>query len=241
MKRDNWIVFAPFYLLVVIVFLGIAQMGSNTVTTISQLRPIERKHHIVIDAGHGGIDGGATSCTGVLESNINLEIALRLEDMLHLMGYDTVMIRRTDESIYTQGNTIASQKVSDLKERVRIINETPGAILVSLHQNTFQDSKYRGAQVFYGNEEQSRKLAQVMQENIITHLNRNSQRKSKAAKGVYLMEHITCPGILIECGFLTNPEEEALLRDPVYQRKLCAVVGGSLSAYLQALDGRTND
>ena len=241
MKRDNWIVFAPFYLLVVIVFLGIAQMGSNTVTTISQLRPIERKHHIVIDAGHGGIDGGATSCTGVLESNINLEIALRLEDMLHLMGYDTVMIRRTDESIYTQGNTIASQKVSDLKERVRIINETPGAILVSLHQNTFQDSKYRGAQVFYGNEEQSRKLAQVMQENIITHLNRNSQRKSKAAKGVYLMEHITCPGILIECGFLTNPEEEALLRDQVYQRKLCAVVGGSLSAYLQALDGRTND
>ena len=234
MKRDNWIVFAPFYLLVVIVFLGIAQMGSNTVTTINQQRPVERDHHIVIDAGHGGIDGGATSCTGVLESHINLEIALRLEDMMHLLGYDTVMIRRTDESIYTHGNTIASQKVSDLKERVRIINETPNAILISLHQNTFQDSKYRGAQVFYGNEEKSRKLAQVMQENIIAHLNRNSQRKSKPAKGVYLMDHISCPGVLIECGFLTNPEEEALLRDPVYQRKLCGVIGGTLSAYLAA-------
>lgn len=234
MKRDNWIVFVPFYLLVVIVFLGIAQMGSNTVTTIKQQQPVERKHHIVIDAGHGGIDGGATSCTGVLESHINLEIALRLEDMLHLLGYDTVMIRRTDESIYTQGNTIASQKVSDLKERVRIINETSGAILVSLHQNTYQDSKYRGAQVFYTNEEQSRKLAQVMQQNIIALLNPGSQRKSKQAKGVYLMEHISCPGVLIECGFLTNPEEEALLRDPIYQMKLCAVIGGTLSAYVAA-------
>lgn len=232
MKRDNWIVLAPFYLLVVIVFLGIAQMGSNTVTTINQQRPVERKHHIVIDAGHGGIDGGATSCTGVLESHINLEIALRLEDMFHLLGYDTVMIRRTDESIYTQGNTIASQKVSDLKERVRIINETAGAILISLHQNTYQNSKYRGAQVFYANDEQSRKIAQVMQQTIIAHLNPDSQRKSKQAKGVYLMDHISCPGVLIECGFLTNPEEEALLRDPVYQRKLCAVIGGTLSAYL---------
>ena len=232
MKRDNWIVFAPFYLLVVIVFLGIAQMGSNTVTTINQQKPVEREHHIVIDAGHGGIDGGATSCTGVLESHINLEIALRLEDMMHLLGYDTVMIRRTDESIYTQGNTIASQKVSDLKERVRIINETPGAILISLHQNTYQDSKYRGAQVFYSNDEDSRKLAQLMQKNVIAHLNPGSQRKSKQAKGVYLIEHITCTGILIECGFLTNAEEEALLRDPNYQRKLCAVIGGTLSVYL---------
>lgn len=232
MKRDNWIVFTPFYLLVVIVFLGIAQMSSNTVTTINQKIPVARDHHIVIDAGHGGIDGGATSCTGVLESQLNLEIALRLEDMFHLLGYDTVMIRRTDESIYTQGNTIASQKVSDLKERVRITNETHNAVLISLHQNTFQDSKYHGAQVFYSDNEHSKKIAQLLQTSVISTLNPDSQRKPKPAKGVYLMEHITCPGILVECGFLTNPEEEAQLRDSVYQMKLCAVISTVLSSYL---------
>ena len=232
MKRDTWIVFTPFYLLIVIVFLGVAKIGSRTVTTIQQQRPVERKHRIVIDAGHGGIDGGATSCTGVLESHINLEIALRLEDVFHLLGYDTVMIRRTDESIYTQGNTIASQKVSDLKERVRIANETPGGILISLHQNTFSDSKYRGAQVFYTEIGQSKKMAQALQQNFISVLNPGSQRKSKPAKGVYLMEHITCPGILIECGFLTNPEEESLLRDAQYQKSLCSVIAATVSSIL---------
>lgn len=232
MNRSNWIGFAPFYLLVVIIFLGIAHIGSKTITTVNQLRPVDRRYCIVIDAGHGGIDGGATSCTGVLESNINLEIALRLDDLLHLLGYDTVMIRRVDESVYTQGNTIASQKVSDLKERVRIVNETPGAILVSIHQNTYSDSRYHGAQVFYANDDKSKKLAQTMQQNIIGILNPGSNRKSKPAKGVYLMEHISAPGILIECAFLTNPEEEALIRNANYQMKLCAVIGGTISSYL---------
>jgi N-acetylmuramoyl-L-alanine amidase len=187
---------------------------------------------IVIDAGHGGIDGGATSCTGVLESHINLEIALRLEDMFHLLGYDTVMIRKTDESIYTEGNTIASQKISDLKERVRIANETPNAILISLHQNTYSDSRYRGAQVFYGNDAQSKTLAQAVQKNLVAVLNPGSQRKSKSAKGVYLMEHISCPGILIECGFLTNKEEAALLKNDEYQAKLSYVLSRSILDFL---------
>lgn len=232
MKRDTWIAFVPFYLLVVILFLSIAQIGSDTVSVINQQQPVARMHCIVIDAGHGGIDGGATSCTGVLESHINLEIALRLEDLCHLLGYDTVMIRRTDESVYTQGNTIAAQKVSDLKERVRITNETNGAVLISLHQNTFSDSRYRGAQVFYSDDTQSRQLAELMQQNLITLLNPDSKRQPKQAKGVYLLENISCTGILIECGFLTNQEEEAQLRDGNYQMKLCAVIAGTLSSYL---------
>ena len=232
MKRDNWIVFVPFYLLVVILFIGIARWGGDAITTLHQQRAVPRTHCMVIDAGHGGIDGGATSCTGVLESQINLEIALRLEDMFHLLGYDTVMIRRTDESIYTEGNTIAAQKVSDLKERARIANETPGAIFISIHQNTFSNEKYHGAQVFYRSGEESRQLAHSMQTNLISILNAGSQRKSKQAKGVYLMDHITCPGILIECGFLTNHEEEALLRAAPYQRDLCAVIAATVSTSL---------
>ena len=232
MKRDNWVVFAPFYLLVVIVFLGIAVMGSNTVTTMHQQQSVSRRHRIVIDAGHGGIDGGATSCTGVLESHLNLEIALRLEDMFHLLGYETVMIRRTDESIYTEGNTIAAQKVSDLKERVRIASETPDAILISIHQNTFGDGKYHGAQVFYTDDEFSQKMARTVQQNMISILNPDSRRKCKPAKGIYLMDNIKCPGILIECGFLTNTKEEASLRSADYQRKMCGVIAATVSAVL---------
>ena len=232
MKRENWVGFVPFYLLVVIVCLGFAKFGSDAVTTIRQQNAVKRNHCIVIDAGHGGIDGGATSCTGILESHLNLEIALRLEDMFHLLGYDTKMTRRTDESIYTQGNTIAAQKVSDLKERVRITNETPNAFLISLHQNTYADSRYRGAQVFYPEDPVSKKMAQGLQQNLITVLNPESHRKSRSAKGVYLMEHISCPGILLECGFLTNPEEEALLRRSDYQIKLCGVIASTVSSFL---------
>ena len=232
MKRDNWIVFVPFYLLVAILFLGIARTGSQTVTTINQERPVQRQHCIIIDAGHGGIDGGATSCTGVLESHMNLEIALRLENLLQFLGYQTTMIRRTDESVYTEGNTIASQKVSDLKERVRIVNETQNGILISIHHNTFQDQKYWGAQVFYGAKGESKQLAQAMQSSLASVLNSGGNRKAKPAKGVYLMEHITAPGILIECGFLSNPQEEALLRSPEYQKKLCGVIASAMSQYL---------
>lgn len=234
LKQDNWIAFVPFYLLVVILFLGIAGIGSNTVTTINQQQPVERSNTIIIDAGHGGIDGGATSCTGVLESHMNLEIALRLDDLFHLLGYDTVMIRKTDESIYIKGNTIASQKVSDLNERVRIVNETNGGLLISIHQNTFSDSRYNGAQVFYGGAGDSAKLAQNLQKMLIQSLNPGSNRKAKPAKGVFLMEHITRPGILLECGFISNREEEAKLRDPIYQKKLCAVIAATVSSYLSA-------
>jgi N-acetylmuramoyl-L-alanine amidase len=232
-KKSNWVGFLPFYLLTVIVFIGIAMWGSKTTTTIAQNRPIQRKNTVVIDAGHGGIDGGATSCSGVLESKLNLDIALKLEAVMQLLGLDTVMIRTTDTSIYTEGNTIASQKVSDLKERVRIVKETPNAILVSIHQNTFPDGRYSGAQVFYAGEE-SRMLSQTLQSNLNQTLCRGSNRKSKKAQGVYLMQNIDCTGVLIECGFLTNPEEEAKLRDAAYQKQLCCVIASTVSTFIHS-------
>ena len=234
MKRDNWIGFVPFYLLVAILFIAIAQGGSSAVTTLKQNSPVERKYTVVIDAGHGGVDGGATSCTGVLESQINLEIALRLEDRLHLLGIDTLMIRRTDESVYTEGNTIGAKKVSDLKNRVRMVQQTPNAILVSLHQNTFSDTRYRGAQVFYGATEESLRLAKELQQMFVASINPGSRRQPKASKGIYLMEHVSCTAVLVECGFISNPEEEALLCNATYQQKLCAVIGTTLSRFTSA-------
>ena len=232
MKKGNWVGFLPFYLLVVIPFIAIAFGTSHAVTTAVQRTAVERENVIVIDAGHGGVDGGATSCTGVLESQINLEIALKLNDLMHLLGHKTVMIRTTDISVYTQGQTIAAKKVSDLKERVRIVNETEDALLVSIHQNTFSDSRYGGAQVFYAQTEESQKLAQLLQQNLISILNPDSKRKAKKADGVYLMEHIEKTGVLVECGFLSNVEEEAKLRDGTYQKMLCCVIASAVISFL---------
>ena len=205
---------------------------SRSVTAFSASELRSAQPCIVIDAGHGGVDGGATSCTGKLESAYNLEIALRLRDLCHLLGYPTRMIRTTDTSVYTKGNTIAAQKMSDLKERVRVVNESERNLLVSIHQNNFSDSRYSGAQVFYAGTEGSRELAEALQSALTKSLNPISKRKVKKAEGIYLMEHITNPGILVECGFLSNPEEEAKLNDPDYQKKLCCVIAATVCSWV---------
>lgn len=218
------------YLSIVALFLIVPLVGNHTVTVFSA-NTVDR-NYVVIDAGHGGVDGGAVSCTGVYESHINLEIALRLEDLMHLLGIHTVMIRDTDRSVYTSGDTIAAKKVSDIKERMRIVNTTPNAFFVSIHQNNFHDAHYSGTQVFYNRQEKSREVAERLQTGFRTSLNSNNKRQIKKASGVYLMEHINCTGVLIECGFLSNHKEEAMLRDSTYQRKLCCVIAATVSQFL---------
>ncbi len=232
MKRDNWIAFIPFYLLTMILFIGIARGGSRAVTALAQTRAVSRENCIIIDPGHGGEDGGATSCTGVLESQINLEISLRLNDLMNLLGYDTIMIRTTDTAIYTKGETLAAKKASDLQERVRIVNETENGLLISIHQNTFSDSRYGGAQVFYAGTAGSAQLAARLQALLSETVNPGSVRQSKSADSIYLMQNIQRTGILVECGFLSNPEEEARLRDAEYQKKLCCVIAAAASQFL---------
>jgi len=222
----------PIYALVLLGFIVVAGFSNHVVETMVELSSNENTSTVIIDPGHGGVDGGATSCTGVLESKINLDIALRLNDMMHLLGIDTVLIRDTDRSVYTQGETIAQKKVSDLRERERIINRTSNALVISIHQNTFPDAQYWGPQVFYANTQGSRELAMLLQTTLQIGLTPNNDRKSKQAKGVYLMEHIKCTGILLECGFLSNPEEEARLRNEKYQKELCAVIASVFGQYL---------
>lgn len=228
---------AAVYLGIVGVFAAIALLGSRAITVIAEKLPVERTYTIILDAGHGGEDGGATSCTGRLESAFNLEIAQRLDDLLHLLGYRTKMIRTTDCSVYTRGNTIAEKKVSDLKQRVAIVNGTPGAVLVSIHQNTFSDGRYSGAQVFYDGKGEGRALAEQMQAAFCRTVNPGSNRKCKKASGVYLMEHIECLGILVECGFLSNREEETKLQSVSYQQKICCVIASTLTQFLTGQDG----
>lgn len=234
MKKSNWVRLLPFYLLALIICVALAGWGSGAVTASVQNGPVERAYTVIIDAGHGGIDGGATSCTGILESTFNLQIAMKLNDLLHLLGYDTVMIRTTDTSIYTEGNSIAAQKVSDLKERVRIVNETENAILISIHQNTFSDSRYSGPQVFYADTQGSKGLAEQLQGKLNAALTADSKRACKKVESIYLLQNIQKPGVLIECGFLSNPAEEAKLREKSYQQELVAVIASSLAEFFRS-------
>lgn len=226
--------FWALYLLIAIISILVAMGASQAATAMAENTPIEREYTIIIDAGHGGEDGGAISCTGVKESQINLQIARKLESLLKLLGYRTHMIRSADISVYTDGSTIAQKKVSDLKERVRIVNGVNNAILISIHQNTFPAEQYSGAQVFYNGDESAKELAQHLQQTFLETLNPGSRRTCKSADHVYLMQRIQCPGILVECGFLSNFREEAKLRSGDYQQKIVCVIASSLSCYLNA-------
>lgn len=230
-KKASWPL-PVIYALVISLFLALTYLGNRATTAVAQMIPMERKHTIVIDAGHGGEDGGATSVSGIPESQYNLQIALKLNDLLQLLGFRTLMVRTTDTAIHIQGDTIAARKVSDLRQRVKLVNETEGAVLVSIHQNTFPDSRYSGAQVFYSDAGEGRALAESMQAIFCKTLNPGSNRSAKKADGIYLMKHIECTGVLVECGFLSNPEEDAALRKADYQQKICCVIASALSQFL---------
>lgn len=189
----------------------------------------QRTGPLVLDAGHGGEDGGAVSITGVPESWINLSIVLSLRDVLGLYGVDPILLREEDISLHTgDANTLREKKRSDLKNRTAAIEAVEGGTLISIHQNTYPGSRYHGTHVFYAPTDGSQALADHVQNSIKTALQPDNERAVKQIPDtVYIMNHITCPGILIECGFLTNPAEEAMLRDPDYQRKLSAVIAAA--------------
>lgn len=187
---------------------------------------------VVIDAGHGGEDGGAVSISGAIESQINLSIAQRLDQIMGLYGIKTLMLRDSDISLHSSdAKTIREKKVSDLHNRVEIIESLVDPVVISIHQNTYSNKKYHGAQVFYANGNLSLPFADITQKSLCESLDPNNMRKpTPVPNTVYLMNHITCKAILVECGFLSNPQEDALLQTSEYQSKLAAVL---TSAYMK--------
>ncbi len=193
---------------------------------------------VVVDAGHGGEDGGATSVSGISESRLNLEIALRTDDFLRLCGISTLMVRKSDTAVYdASASTISEKKVSDLRNRVKLVNQTQNALLLSIHQNHFSDRRYSGAQVFYAPSESSKALAERTQQVLINALDTKNHRQAKPAETVYLMNNINCTGILVECGFLSNETEDLLLQDAGYQKKLTLAISCALAGWLEEEEG----
>ena len=200
----------------------------------------EKTAVVILDPGHGGEDGGAVAGDGTVESWVNLEIALRLRDLLIFIGQPVTMTRSEDVSIYSPGaRTLREKKVSDLKNRVALVNETEGAVLVSIHQNSLPTSPTtHGAQVFWNREEGAEALACSVQQALNIAVNRENEKQPvRIGTSVYLMNQITVPGILVECGFLSNPSETVQLKSEDHQLRLASAIAAGILAAKQTASG----
>ena len=185
---------------------------------------------LVLDAGHGGIDGGAISDSGLKESDINLQIALKTEALVRFLGIDTVMTRETDTD---NSDNKAYSEHDNLVQRVKLANSTENAVLISIHQNKFPSAVVSGAEVMYSENDDSKALGLITQDNLVTLLDSSNRRVARPApKELLLTSSVECPTILVECGFMSNPQEVKKLASNDYQLKLAAILAGSYIQFL---------
>lgn len=190
---------------------------------------------IVLDAGHGGIDGGCSTADGISEKGINLNILLKVRDMLRVSGYDVKVTRDTDKSIHDKGiEGIANQKSSDMDNRLALFNKYPNSVCISIHQNQFTDPKYSGAQMFYSDtNSQNERLAEIMQGQFVKFIQPDNQREIKlCGKELFLCYFSENPTVMVECGFLSNEAEAKLLTDEEYQSKVAFTIFSGINEFV---------
>lgn len=213
--------------LTAVTLISILQTGESRAVSAQNLLNLSSTPVFVLDAGHGGADGGTSSASGVLESDINLAITLRMRDLFTLLGQSTVLTRRDENSLADDPSaSIRQQKVSDTKNRVALVNSIENARLISIHQNALAGHpSVHGAQVFYNAVGDSSTLAETMQQELNQTVNvGNEKGKKPISKDIYLMSHVTCPAVLVECGFLSNTAESEILQTPSYQMLLAMTI-----------------
>lgn len=192
----------------------------------------EKERTVVIDPGHGGIDGGAISVLGDEEQEINLNISLKLRDMLKEKGIGVVMTRETDTGLY--GENDRNKKVADMKARCSLINEVNPDIMVSVHQNNYSSEGVKGAQVFYYSYSlEGEKAAVILQNHLRESLDKNNERKAKKNDNYYILINVKCPAVIAECGFLSNYSEAELLKSDEYQEKVAQALFDGICEYLE--------
>jgi N-acetylmuramoyl-L-alanine amidase len=183
---------------------------------------------VILDAGHGGMDGGAVSASGIKEKDINLAVVQYLDEMLRECGITTILTRSDDRMLTLESG--GKKKMQDLRARLNIANENQNAIFVSVHMNNFTQSKYSGLQVYYSpNHADSELLAELVQNTAKTHLQKENERLCKeATSSIFLLHRMKNPAVLVECGFLSNEAEAAKLATKAYQMQLAFVICASL-------------
>ena len=196
---------------------------------------VENVPVIIIDAGHGGEDGGAVGIDGTAEKDLNLSISLKLNEILSAMGYQTRMVRTTDTSIHNaDADSVRERKVSDIHNRAAIMNEYENCIYVSIHQNKYSGSSIWGAQTFYSpNNEESKELAQLIQSSIANNVQPDNKRVIKqSGTNIYVLYNATKPAVMVECGFVSNANELEQLKDEEYQNKMAFAISNGIINYL---------
>lgn len=190
--------------------------------------PTADTFHIVIDAGHGGEDGGAEAADGTPEKHINLSIAQPLGDLLTVLGYTVTYTRTADTMVDAVGETLRKRKVSDMYNRLALIEQAD--LAVSIHQNKFSQTQYSGAQVFYGRgNAESAVWAESIRSSIVAQLQPHNKRPlKKGESSVFLLSHATVPLVLVECGFLSNEAEREQLKNREYQRQMAFAIAGGI-------------
>lgn len=188
---------------------------------------------VVIDPGHGGSDPGKVGVSGKLEKDLNLQIAFQLRDTLSAQGCEVILTREEDRHL---GEGEKFRKTADLNARCSVITEAaeknPDAVMISIHQNSFESPKVKGAQCFYyHNSEKGRALAEAVQQQLNAKINVERAKKTKSNQNYYMLINSDCPGIIIECGFLSNPKEEADLSDETYQKRMAETIAEGIKAY----------
>ncbi len=218
-----------FSLTVMLNFVGVF---SDSVTVTAEALPV-----IIIDPGHGGEDGGTQSYDGTLEKKINLEISMKINELLLTEGFTTVLTREGDYMIYDESaSTQREKKVSDIHNRMEIVEENGECILLSVHQNYFTESKYSGTQVFYSkNNPDSEVLADEIQKSVVSALQPDNTRQIKeSGTDIYLLYHSQVPSVMVECGFMSNEAETEKLKDEDYQQKMAEAIVEGLLNYLES-------
>ena len=215
-KKNIYIMVMSF--LLPLLFLGFYK-NSKVISTMAF--PIKDKV-IILDPGHGLPDEGASSNNGVAESVINLSICMKLKKILEQSGITVILTRENENGIYDEeSNTIREKKVSDIKNRVKIGNESSADIFVSIHLNKIEQEEYWGWQTFYKkNSKEGKKLADSIQKGLNEIIKKENNRKPLKIENIYIVENVKIPTTIVECGFLSNKEEEKLLQDDDYQEKL---------------------
>lgn len=214
---------------------GNLKANENAVVT-SSTASTNSKPIIILDAGHGGMDGGCVAYNGSLEKDVNLSIELSLKAILESFGYSVEVTRSTDTALYDPGVVgLSKQKKSDMKNRLDIFNKYENAIAVSIHQNQFTDSKYSGAQMFYSETNPlSETLAQTLQNSFKNNLQKDNNREIKnAGDDLYLLYYSNCPSVMVECGFLSNKEEADLLLSKDYQKKVALTIFQGINEFIK--------
>ena len=225
------------------IFVLLAVCARVTDSALPASAEISDRPVIVLDAGHGGLDSGAVGKSGVLEKDVNLSVVKHLQKLLELSGFKTVLTRSEDISIYDPGvEGIRNQKLSDMDNRLEIIQSYPDSVFLCIHQNNFTDPKYFGGQMFYNNNNpDNRTLAQIMQ-NRFAQLQPGNDREIKlSGDELFLLKSNPNPSLMIECGFLSNPEEEAKLASAEYQQQLAFTIYSGLLEYLDAVSETPED